>query len=509
MFVNLMRSNQRWLMILVSAVVIISFVVFYSNRTQLDRGVSDKIGKIYGRTLTTEELSRVERQLNVAGELGMYELLNLVHGSGMDQTEPPINHLVLQHEARALGIEPTADEVKDAEMKLPAFEGANGTFDPGKYAAFIDDRLTPRGFTDTQLDELVRHNLQFSRLRQIVEAGVAVSPADVRLAYEQRFSKTEASTVRLKIGDFAAKVAEPTEDEIKKYYDQQKDQFQQPERRKVQYVKFALDDEQKKLTGKERMDALKPQADHALEFLEKLEDQKGKADFGTVADGAKLPVQQTAEFEQNEPGNLTEAAIPGFVEAAFRLTTQEPNSDVPLQTPAGGPPEAYYDLHLAGVVAQRPLTLEEAKPKIITAVKDERARAALAARAEEIRVKIAEALKNGKSFADAAKDAGQAVQDINAFSQAEPLRGQADAAQIAETCVELGKGELSKFVTTPEGGFFVCVRSRQPVDEKRFDQQKERVAMSLRQQKARLLFSEWLRASREAADVQLATNVRG
>ena len=43
-----------------------------------------------------------------------------------------------------------------------------------------------------------------------------------------------------------------------------------------------------KLSGKERMDALKPQADHALELLEQLEDQKGKTDFGAVAAAAKI-----------------------------------------------------------------------------------------------------------------------------------------------------------------------------------------------------------------------------
>ena len=143
MFVNLMRSNQRWLMIIVSALVIISFVFFYSNRTNLDRGVSDQVGKIYGRTLTTEELARIERQLDVVKD-GLYELYMLVTDNGMDEGNAPINHLILQHEAAAYGIEPSADEIKDAEMKLPVFQTA-GSFDPTLYAKFVDDKLTPRG----------------------------------------------------------------------------------------------------------------------------------------------------------------------------------------------------------------------------------------------------------------------------------------------------------------------------------------------------------------------------
>ena len=511
MFVNLMRTNQRWLMIIVSALVIISFVFFYSNRTQMDRGVSNQAGKIYGRNVTTDEMGRVERQLQTARELRLYDLLNLVAGSGMDEGEMLVNHLVLEHEVQGYGIEPTADEIKDAEMKLPVFAGPNGEFDPTKYATFVDDKLTPQGFTDTQLDELIRRNLQFRKLREIVEAGVVVSPADVRLAYEQRFSKTDASVVRFKTADFATGAVEPTEDEIKKYYEAQKDHFQQPERRKVQYVKFGLDDAQKKLPDRARLEALKPNADRAQDFLDQLEEQKGKADFAAVAAGAKVPVQETAEFEENQTAGLAEASIPGFVEAAFRLLPEDPNSDAPLPAPSAQRPDTYYDLHLAGVTPQRQLTLEEAKTKVVKEIKDERARNAMTAKAEEARAKLADALKAGRAFPDAAKDAGQTAQDLAAFSPVEPLRGQPDAPQIAEAASDLGSGELSKFVPTADGGLLVFVRGRQPVDEKKFDLQKDRVTAAIRQQKASIYFSEWLRASREAADVQLnaATHARG
>ena len=459
--------------------------------------------------MTTDELARVERQLDTARDLGLYELHNIVNAGGMDESDAPINDLVLQHEAGAFGIDPSNDEVKDAEMKLPVFQGQGGAFDPARYASFVDEKLTPRGFSDTQLDDLIRRNLQFSKLREIVEAGVTLSPADVRLAYEQRLSKTQASVVRFKAADFTAAAPEPTADEIKKNYDENKDRYQQPERRKVQYVKFALDDAQKKLIGKERMDALKPNADHALELLEQAEDQKGKAEFAALAAAAKAPVQETAEFEEGQTTGLPEAAISGFVEAAFRLTAQDPNSDVPLQAPSAQAPDTYYDLHLAAVVPQRELTLDEARPKIIAAIKDERARVALSAKAEEIRSKMADALKAGKSFADAAKDAGQPGQDVPDFSLAEPLRGLPDGAQVAEAATELGKGELSKFVPTTDGGLLVYVRARQPADERLFNVQEDRITAALRRQKASLYFSEWLRERREAANVQIDPRARG
>lgn len=528
MMVNLMRTNQRWLMIVISVLVLVSFIWFYSDRTHSDGVGSDHIGKIYGRTLTLTELQRTERQLQVAGRLGLTHLIarEVVQGSEVDAA---LNHLVIEHEAERMNIFPTDDEVLAAELKLPAFQGANGEFDPARRDEVMGSQLTPNGFSANQLDELVRRDLQVAKLRQIVDAPVVVSPLEVRRAYEQHYGKTEASVVRFQKADFAATVPEPTADEIKKYYDEQKDRLIQPERRKVQYVKFGLDDAQKKLANKERMDALKPLADQAVGFLEQLLEQKGEStvttkralsqpadkdasvaaeqkareNYAAAAAAAKVTVKETSEFEEGQVPSGEEGAIPGFAEAAFKLSKANPDSDVPLETT-----DAYYDLHLSTVVPQRPLTLDEARPKIVAALKDERATAALAAKAEEARGKISEALKAGRPLPEAAKEAGQSAQDLPAFSAAEPNRGTPEAAVVAATAQELGTGELSKFVPTSTGGMLVYVRARQGIDEAKFEKEKDMVAMNLRRQKAGYFFYEWLRAGREAAGAELDNRLR-
>ena len=184
-------------------------------------------------------------------------------------------------------------------------------------------------------------------------------------------------------------------------------------------------------------------------------------------------------------------------------------SDVPLQAPSAQMPDAYYDLHLAGVTPERPLTLDEAKPKIVSAIKDERARAALAAKAEEIRTKIADALKTGKPFADAAKDAGQTIQDVPAFSQIEPYPHAAGRERDRRNRHRTGQRRVEQIRFHADGGMLVYVRGREAVDQTKFDLQKDRITSALRQQKAGLYFSEWLRASREAANVQIDQKARG
>ena len=507
MFVNIMRSNQRWLMIIISVLVIISFIWFYSNRAQFDRTVSDKVGTIYGRSLTITEYDRVSRQLQTAQELGLTNVVEPELIGGRDAGEAVANHLVMRHQVEQMGIVPSDDEVKDAEMKLAAFQSPGG-FDSTKYAQFVTDKLNPRGFSETQLDELVKTNLQFGKLRTMLDATVVLAPDELRSDYDQEYAKTDASVVRFKTADFAAGV-NPTDDEIKKYYDDQKDKFQAPEKRKVQYVVFGLDDAQKKLYGKPRMDALKPQADAAAGLLEKLLDAKGKSDFAAIATEAGAEVKETPEFEQGQR-DFPQASVQGFAAAAFHLTQKDPDSDVPLEIASGRQPESYYVLHLAGVTPSRQLTLDEAKSKVVAAIKDERARAALSARAEEVRTKLAEGLKAKKSLVEAAKEAGVPSEDVPGFSMAEPDYGVTpDASIISETSLDLSSGDLSKFVPTPSGGVLVYVRGRKPVDEAKFNTVKDTLTTNLEMQKKRFFFYEWLRASRDAAGVQMTPNLRG
>lgn len=503
MFVNIMRSNQRWLMGIISVLVIISFIWFYSDRTQADRIVSDHVGTIYGRNLSSFEVERIERQLRTAAELGLVNLVNRdVTGRG-DELERIVNHLVIAHEAGEMGIYPTDDEVVNAEMKLSAFQGPDGTYSAEVRNQFILDKLSPRGFSAGQVDDLVREDLQFGKLRALVDAPVVFSPLEGRLAYEQHFATTNASVIRLAQGDFTAGAAEPTDDEVKKYFDEQKGQYVQPEKRKVAYAKFGLTDEQKKLVGKPKMDALQPLANGAVALLTDLLDSKAKSDFAATAAQANATVKETPEFEVTQTTGLEEASIPGFARAAFKLTKNDPDSDVPLQTPDG-----FYDLHLVSIVPARPLMLDEARPKVIAAIKEERVRAAVAAKGEEIRAKVADGLKAGRSFADAAKDAGQTVQDIPGYSQAEPPRGTSDGESVTETTQELGVGELSKFVPTAAGGLLVYVRTREGIDEVKFDQQKELLGLRMEQQKAAYYFSEWLRVARNASNADIVPRSR-
>ncbi len=503
MMVNLMRSNQRWLMIVVSVLVLISFLYYFGNNTRVERLGGDRAGTIYGRNVTITEIQRAERQLRTAVDLGLSHVAapELVQQKSLN--DALVDQYVMQHQAEAYGILPTDDAANEAAQNLPVFKGPNGSFDESVKDAFVANSLNPRGFTEGQVIDLVRRDLQFAKLRQIIDSTVVVTPAEVRTRYELENSRVETSVIHFKNADFLAGI-DPSEDDIKKTFDAQRDQYEKPERRKVQYVRFGLDDAQKKLAGPERRDALQTLSNQAVAFLEKLNDAKGKQEFADVAKAANLPVKETVEFEQQDTAGLAEASINGFAASAYKLSAQNPDSDVPLRSPLQAT-DSFYVLHLSGMTPSRPLTLDEARPKIVAALKDERAKAALSARAEEVRAKIAESMKAGKSFADAAKDAGQTVQDLPGFALSEPPP---DNFEVVRASTELATGELSKFLPSADGGELVFLRGRSGIDEAAFDKTKGALMSMLRRRKVQAVFEEWLRSSRQAADAKMTVQLR-
>jgi len=113
-----------------------------------------------------------------------------------------------------------------------------------------------------------------------------------------------------------------------------------------------LKEEEKKLTGKERIEALQKLADRATDFTQALL-EKG-TEFKQAAAKFQLPVLETGEFSAAEP----DPQLKGDRQlgaAAFKLSEQEPHSDA-VQVADG-----FYILHLTGKTESRPLTAEEAK----------------------------------------------------------------------------------------------------------------------------------------------------
>ena len=123
-------------MLFIATLTIVAFVFLY-NTEQLDDLTNVQNPVIYGKALTQLAIDRHVKNYQLTMSLGQYDLLRKLGGMAQEReaalSEFVWNLIVLQHQSRELGVEPTDDQVADRIKKLPLFKSGD-QFDPRKYS---------------------------------------------------------------------------------------------------------------------------------------------------------------------------------------------------------------------------------------------------------------------------------------------------------------------------------------------------------------------------------------
>jgi hypothetical protein len=338
----------------------------------------------------------------------------------------------------------------------------------------------------------------------------------------------DAAVVRLRDEDFEKDV-KITDEDIAKYYEAHKAQLKSEEKRRVEFVTFALTEEEKKLTGKERVDPLQKVADRANDFTQALLEKD--ANFGEIASKFQSPVAATGEFTAAAPDPQL-AANPQLAQYSFQLTQQTPFSD-PIQGPDG-----FYVLHLLGLTEAHPLSLEEAKPKIVETLKSERLRELVSNKGAEVARQLREALKSATPLEKAAQQSGLKLERMLPFSLVEtpapkpetdkerpknetpkdekpkvekpgvekPKDETPELPTIKNAVADLNPGEVTDFVPAGKGGLVAVLEKRAPADPSGYASAKAQFESRYLLQRRGAVFVEWMRDRRRAAGVSVATS---
>ena len=395
---------------IVIAILAVPFVFYFVQRPDYGAMRSDQFARVYDRNISMLEAQQIARLLSLAQAIGMSEFVQtLAGGATPNQNQGAvqfiINLLVLRHEAQRLGLRPDSSEIADVVRKLPGFQGESG-FDMNKFSEFVRTVLGPMGLGEEHIEQLVRDELCLNEIKRLLAAGISISKGEFDENFQRAYDKFYVNVIRFHSADFDKEIKINDED-VQKYYDAHKTELKTDEKRKVQFVNLGLSEDQKKLTGKERIDVLQKLADRATDFTQALL-EKG-ADFKQAAEKFNLPVHETGEFTAAAPDPQLKVDVQ-LGAAGFKLSAQEPNSD-PIQVADG-----FYILHLVGVTEPRPLALEEAKPKIMDALKKSRARELMSTKGPELVQQLREATKSGQSPDVAIQKAGAKSEKLPPFS---------------------------------------------------------------------------------------------
>src|SRR5260370_15005007 len=232
--------------------------------------------------------------------------------------------------------------------------------------------------------------------------------------------------------------------------------------------------------------------------------EKG-ADCKRAAEKFQLPVHETGEFTAAEP----DPQLKGDRQlgaAAFKVSDQEPHSDAVQVT------DGFYILHLTGKTEARPLTSEEAKPKIVDALKKARARELISTKGAELVQQLREAKKSGQPLEAVIEKAGVKPEKLPAFSlieeESEKSEGDEQKKQspeilmIKEAVVLLNPGDVTDFVPSGTYGLIAIFEKREPLGDAGAGEKKAAFEKRILENKERIVLVEWLRDRQQAAGLE-------
>lgn len=431
------------------------------------------VGKVNGQEIDLETFNQTFRNAR----------LNEEQRNGKNLTEEQINNLrnqvweqlvqrvLLKKEIEKLNIQVTGEDVTNYVRSglyqqyrdNPNFQ-TDGRFDPRKLdEALADDTNRPILLA---LENQAREELPYVKLQSLIYTSVFVTEQEIRDEFKQQNLKAKIEYLTVPLSAFADYKPETGEEEIRKYYEKNKNDFKNLEMRQLNYVYFSIN----------------PTAGDSARVYRRAEEIKAQAlagkDFTALADAESEDPSVASNhgdlgyFERKD-------MVAEFSEAAFAARPGE----------IVGPVETNFGLHVIKVVDKK---TEDGKEKV---------------RASHILLKfeassstIDEAQRQSGLFAEIAREEGFSVaadqlkleiKKTTEFANNKigqiPGIGKIESALMWAFSSE--KEAVSDVYYTPQGYYVFQIASIKPEGYKPFDEVKElcqnRIDLEKRKNKTR------------------------
>lgn len=516
------RRHRGAFLTTLTIIIILSFSVWGGWKTgsgQQMASTSDPAFTIYGEEYTVAEMQRYERYMQVAGMLQMYDL-----GQGlMMAAQAPdtrgrdfvFNLLVLKREMENLGIHPSDADAKAELESLPGLQ-EEGKFSPQR-AYNAQQMLAMYGMDGAAMLDVAKYSIGFKKVQELIGKNYIPSPLEIEKAYASRNQTIKIQTIDFKLDDFK-KAAQVKDDEIKKYYDENKETYKTAEKRAVSYVLFENPkDEVKpevkpdpkkdpKVVEKEKADAEKKSADERQAKLKAQVDRVNKFNDASIAAGAKFDdlVKNLKEKAETVPAFANDAAPAAIKDEAELLKAIFAiNKDHrPISDPVKGT-KGYYIFTVTKVEESKQQELAEVKDKVKDTLAAQKAQEAMSKAVNEARTALQEGLKAGKKIDDLAKEKKLTLSPVKELTISEPPTDLPNAFQIAREAEKTAAGEITKAVDVESGALLVYVSAREL--RKRDDSaalRKNTEDRNASQERSRL-FNAWFASKRQEAAVHM------
>ena len=444
------------------ALLILTFGIWGIGDIFRNRGNDTVVATVGDHSVHAEELQtalrRALEQLSArfgsAIDMQQAKQLGLV-----DQTlEQLIDRSLIDQEAARLKLDVSDDLIRSVITANPSFRGSDGRFDRSLFGAV----LAANNLTEDQYVALLRHDIPRNDLLHAVTAGAVMPQAVVDLIYQYRNEKRTADIVSLPAAG-APDPGQPSEDELKAFYDAHPDLFRAPEYRGFTLVSLDPSDIAKDIEIPEaklkeeydqRQDELQiPERRDVEQILAPSEDKAKEAEAALAAGKDWREVATTIAGQDPDTidlGLLRRDELPNALgDVAFGLPLNKPSE--PVKTSLG-----WHILRVVKIEPPVTQSFAEAKPKLEADLVHQEA----VDRIYKVANKVDDALAGGATLADAAEKFGLKTTSVDAVDvaghdpQDKPVTLPVSAADVLKLAFATNEGQTSRVTETPDGAIF-------------------------------------------------------
>ena len=239
------------------------------------------------------------------------------------------NRIAVREAGLDYGATPGPDEVESFIEKV-LFADQDGNFDQVAFSEFMEKKIGRLGIGSRGFNEYIRDLLTAQNIAKILGAGIAVDSSTAATHYSLDKQNITAQQVTLDMLDFE-KDLKPTEEEIKAFYEENKENYFSDELRKTTYI-FAEPDWQAAYDKQEE-----EKAKAAEEERKAAEEAKKKAEEAKVkADAEKKKGEETTAPKVNGEAPSTPEKTTESGETTETAESSEKPAEVPAETTEEG-----------------------------------------------------------------------------------------------------------------------------------------------------------------------------
>lgn len=411
------------------------------------------IGTVGDREIEVDDYARaLQQQINaLSAQVGTTLSLQQAQSFGLDQQvrQQLINTAALDNETDRIGLSAGDERIAKEITSTNAFHGTSGQFDRETYRFTLQNNR----LTEAQYEGKMREDLARALLQGAVTGGFAAPAALTDTLYAYISERRSLNLLRLTAADLTTTVADPTEDELKAYYQENIAQFTAPEARRITYAALLPED----IAGEMTLDeaALQTLYDERIaEFVQPERRLVERLVYPTqeAAAAAKAQLDAGAPFEtlveerglkltDIDLGDQSESDLGAAGAAVFALT--EPGVVGPFDSDLG---PALFRMN--AILAAQNITLDDARADLAAEQATDAARRAIADKINDFDDRLA----GGATLEDLANETEMALGQIDFSDQSS--EGMAAYPAFRTAATEAAQGNFPAIVQTDDGGVF-------------------------------------------------------